>query len=133
MLFRSYDNKPKATVSLIEGSVTLAATGCPETRIEPGYSIVYHHADQKLFTNKSDEFLTIWANNELRIEDKSLAETVRLLEGWYRMKINVSTSMKNAQYYTLTVRHESPAELLAAMQKIGKFQYKIDEQKITIF
>jgi len=129
----AYDNKPEVTVSLIEGAVSLSATECPDTSIEPGYSLTYHRADRKLYSNISDQLVTLWASNELRIENKSLAETARLLEGWYHLKFDVAPALKSAHYYTLTVRHESPAELLAAMQKIGKFQYRIDEQKVMIY
>ena len=129
----AYDDKPEATVSLIEGSVSLVATGCAGMLLEPGFSATYHRANQRLFTNQSDEFVILWANKELRIEDKSLEETARLLEGWYHLKIEVAPALKSMHHFTLTVRHESPAELLAAMQKIAKFQYKIEEQKIVIY
>ena len=129
----AYDNKPEATVSLIEGSVSLSAAGCPNIRLEPGNSSVYSHADKKLYTKTSDRLVTLWAGNELRIEDKSLAETARLLESWYHLKVDVTPALQRTQHYTFTVRHESPAELLAAMQKIGKFRYRIDENKITIY
>ena len=130
---QSYDHKPQASVSLLEGSVTLAVTGSPKTRLEPGSVAIYDRQDKKLSVNPCDPLATLWASNELRIEDKSLFETARLLESWYRINIEVAPSLKSSHFYTITVRHESPAELLAVMQRIGKFQYKIEEQRITIF
>ena len=130
---QAYDNKSQTSVSLIEGSVTLAVTGCPKTRLEPGSVAIYDRPGKTLAVNPCDPLATLWASNELRIEDKSLSETARLLESWYRIGFEVAPALKSSHYYTLTVRHESPAELLAVMQKIGKFQYKIEEQRITIY
>jgi ferric-dicitrate binding protein FerR (iron transport regulator) len=129
----AYESKPAATVSFSAGSVSLSATGCSDIRLEPGYSITYRYADKQLSTNASDELVSLWANNELRIEDKSLEETARLLESWFHLKIEVAPALKSTHYYTLTARDETPVELLAAMQKIGKFKYRISEQKILIY
>ena len=126
-------NKPQSTVSLLEGSVALDVTGCPTTRLEPGTVAIYDRQDKTLAVNPSNTLVTLWARNELRIEDKSLAEVARLLESWYQINIEVAPELKSSQFYTITVRHESPAELLAVMQKIGKFRYQIEEQKITIY
>ena len=129
----AYDNKPQTSVSLLEGSVKVAVNDYPETQLEPGKSAVYDRTNQSLALKPCDPLATLWAANELRIEAKSLQETVRLLESWYHLKIEVAPAvLKNPIYYTFTVRHESPAELLAAMQKIGQFQYRFEENKLII-
>jgi ferric-dicitrate binding protein FerR (iron transport regulator) len=113
--------------------VSLAAVGCPNKNLEPGYTAVYDRTEKKLTLNPSDTLVTLWASNELHIEDKSLEETARLLENWYNIRIEVPSALKHAHYYTFTVRHESVADLLNIMQKIGKFQYKIGEHQIVIY
>jgi len=130
---QAYDNKAQTSVALIDGVVTVVADGHLDTHLEPGYSATYNRKNNKLVVSESDEYVSLWANKELRIENKSLEEAASLLEKWYQMKINVSPELKSGQYYTFTVWQESPAELLAAMQKIGNFKYKIEEQEIRIY
>ena len=130
---QAYDNQPETSVSLLEGSISFLADGCPVTRIEPGYTGVYNRQDKKLALNPSDTLVTVWANKELRIVDKSLEETVRLLESWYRVSIELAPELKSSHYFTLTVRHEAVDDLLTTMQKIAGFRFRTDEQKIVIY
>jgi len=130
---QDYDSQSQSNVALLEGSVSLTVTGYPCIRLKPGYTATYNQADKKLTLNPSDTLVALWANAELRVEGKSLAETALLLENWYHIRIEVAPALKNSHYYTFTLRHESVSELLAAMQKIGKFKYKINEQRIIIY
>ena len=131
---QAYDNKTETSVSLLEGSISILADGLPDTRIEPGYTGVYNKNDRQFAMNKSETPIAIWANKELRIVDKSLEETVKLLENWYSVSIELAPTLKTSHYYfTVTVRHEAVDDILATMQKIAGFKYRIDEQIITLY
>jgi len=130
---QSFDNRPQASVSLLEGSVELRAEGMPVTLLEPGFVAAYDRRSKALDVSPRDALVALWASGELRIVEKSLSETALMLEHWYGISIEVAPELKSSQFYTLTARHESPAELLAVMQRIGRFQYRIDERGITIY
>ena len=130
---QSSDDAPETTVTLLEGSVSMLADGHPGVSLHPGAMAVYNHINNEISVSPADTLATLWARHELRIEEKSLEETAHLLANWYRMSIEVAPSLKNKHFYTITVRHESASELLEVMQKIAKFNYKIEENRILIY
>lgn len=130
---QSYDDEPVTAVTLLEGSVSLGTTGHDDIHLKPGITAVYDKTNTTLTLNPSDPLATLWASRELHIEDKSLEETAQILEHWFRMRIEVAPALKNTHYYTFTVRHESVTDMLELMQRISKFNYKMEEQKIIIY
>ena len=130
---QSCDDQPETTVTLLEGLVSLHSEGHPDLQLQPGNMAIYDRKSNEISVTPADPLTTLWASHELIIEDKSLEETALLLANWYHIRIDVAPSLKNTHYYTITVRHESVAELLKVMQKISKFNYKIEEKRILIY
>jgi len=76
---------------------------------------------------------TDWIQNKLTFNDESLAETALKIERWYGVKINVLNSADRGSRFTATFEHETLTGVLEALKMSGNFNYRKEEDVISIY
>lgn len=127
------DEDSEVKVALLNGSVEVN-NGDKSVMIKPGEMAICSADAENIETKETDVDLeTLWTNESLRIEQKSLKEVIRYLEIWYDVKITLSPDIPQNQAYTFTIKKESLGEILSLIARITPIHYEyVTEKSITI-
>ncbi|GAA4308189.1 hypothetical protein GCM10023149_01990 [Mucilaginibacter gynuensis] len=155
----AYPNAEKSTTTLIRGSIELSVNNVNYSKIKLKPSEKFDLIEQKVPAKQAaadpdpvrnltirlgnitplqvgDEQYTTetsWKENRLIIQDETFEELVPRLEKWYGIQIKVSDSKVLAYRFTGVFTNEKLGEALKAMQTIKQFNFKIDNNDVTIY
>lgn len=125
-------NTGKKHVSLLSGSVSVTS-GKEEYLLSPGEVAILDKSGKIKVEKKDVYFDTMWTQESVRFEQKTLKELARYLTRWYGVKVIVDSSITDDQAYTFTIKNEPLEEILRLMARIHPITYSFDENdKVTI-
>ena len=136
--FRDYPEDHEVVVSLLEGKV-----GLNNLLREEKEAVL--SPDERAVLNKANGLLTVesvtasnasqWTDGYLFFDEELLPDIAKELERSYNVKIHIANdSLKTFRFYGNFVRREQNIqEVLEALEKKKKMQYKIEERNITIY
>jgi ferric-dicitrate binding protein FerR (iron transport regulator) len=78
----------------------------------------------------SDE--TQWTHNRIVFDNEKLQQIIPQLERWYNVQFELKTR-ENSRLYNGTFENDNLEDVLKALQVIGKFNYKIDKNRVIIY
>lgn len=121
------------SVSLLTGSILFQTGTQDKIRIEPGQCVNLNKQTGKCIVFSTDvTFDALWAQDVLKIENKSLGEVVKYLNQWYGVNINLDKSLQDKFQYTFSVNNEQLDEILRMMSRINPMEITYDKNDITI-
>lgn len=152
---KAYPNESKTETTLIKGAIELSVNERPEEKIllKPNEKVAL--IDSKMFaegeTSTNSLILTIgnlskihvdnkeyiqetsWTTDKLVFKDETMEELIPKLERWYNVNINVESRQIKSYRYTATITKENVNQVLNAMQLIKPFNFKAENNEITIY
>ncbi|MFB0497502.1 transmembrane sensor [Mucilaginibacter sp. OAE612] len=90
---------------------------------------------RKVTKNTDDNSVveTNWTQNKLTFYDQSFDEIAVQMERWYGVKINIINPAVKEYHYTATFDHEDIAQVLEALKLSGNFNYRKEDNVISIY
>jgi len=98
-----------------------------------GGKLVIEHLTIVKVANKEYVAETSWTDNKLIFDNESLEEIAAKLERWYNVKITFSGQSIGKYRFTGAFENETVEQALTALQIIKSFNFKINENDITIY
>ncbi len=131
----SYNDERIIETTLEEGSVGVKvhASG-KEWLMKPGQQCIYNKESKEVELAETNvSFYTAWTNNKLIFDDNTFIEVVKKLERWYGVQIELDEELFTSERFTLTITHESFAEVMELIKVVAPIQYIIiDERNVRI-
>ena len=91
-------------------------------------------ANKSIATNVVNaQQLTAWRKDQLVFEGETLKEIIDVLEPWYDVKITVEDQDLLDDTYRLFKDNPSLERVLMQLSFVGRFEYRIEGQNVTIF
>jgi ferric-dicitrate binding protein FerR (iron transport regulator) len=81
----------------------------------------------------STTYETSWVKNKLAFDGETLEQAAQKIERWFGVTVNIKTESLKKEVFTGLYEDESLAEVLAALQLSGKFNYTINRKEVTIW
>ncbi len=153
----SYDKDADVKVALFEGSVSII-TDNKETHLTPGEIATFNKSAHSIATNHSSKKITdpssgkltskiinnnissleddlnyesFWASENISFDHKDLGYICKYLEKWYKVEINIDSTLAKSQYYTFTLKDEPLELILRNMNKINPIEYSFPEENVV--
>lgn len=98
-----------------------------------GGTLVIEHVTLVKVANKEYVAETSWTDNTLIFDNESLEDIATKLERWYNVKITISGQSIGKYRFTGAFENETVEQALSALQIIKSFNFKINENDITIY
>jgi len=152
---KAYPDEPRTETTLIQGAIELSVNERPEEKIllKPNEKVAL--IDSKMLTeagaptnsliltigslskihvdNKEYIQETSWTTDKLVFKDETMEELIPKLERWYNVRIHVESPKIKRYRYTATITKENINQVLNAMQLIKPFNFKAENNDITIY
>ncbi len=80
--------------------------------------------------NEELAYESFWASESLSFDHKDLGYICKYLEKWYKVEINIDSSLVKSQYYTFTLKDEPLEQILRNMNKINPISYSFVEENV---
>ncbi|WP_316746643.1 FecR family protein [Pedobacter gandavensis] len=74
-----------------------------------------------------------WKNNELLLDNLTIAEVAETLERWYNVKIKISNTALAKERYTGNFKNPTLNQVLESMSFAVKFNYRQDQQTFIFY
>ncbi|MCD7932402.1 MAG: FecR family protein [Tannerellaceae bacterium] len=134
-IIKNYNDKPLAETILITGKVEVGFTeNSDKIILHPDQKISYNKdADSYILESTDASLYSLWASNQLTITNQELGKIFRMLENWYGIEITTRGNIPLKARYSMTVRDESKEEILRLLSMITQVNYKIENEKVTIY
>lgn len=98
-----------------------------------GGTLVIEHLTLVKVANKEYVAETSWTDNKLIFDNESLEEITAKLERWYNVQITISSQSIGKYRFTGAFENETVEQALTALQIIKSFNFKINQNDITIY
>ncbi len=131
---RAYGAEPDVAVSLVRGSVEVAATEDNQSLalLVPGERVVVNKSNLTHTVAKCNAGLdAIWRMEKLRFDGASITDVAEKLSKWYGIDIIVTDSNRFQKYW-FTVKSESLTEILASMNRLHPIEYTIAANRVEM-
>jgi ferric-dicitrate binding protein FerR (iron transport regulator) len=76
---------------------------------------------------------TDWTQNKLSFNDQPFDEIAIQMERWYGVKINIINPAVKTTHFTATFDHEDITQVLEALKLSGNFNYRKEDNVISIY
>ena len=154
----AYPNDNKCETTLLRGSIELTVNDdskqkfllkpaekfalIKEEKEKPSDNNIHHHQGGTLViehltlvkvANKEYVAETSWTDNKLIFDNESLEEITAKLERWYNVKITISGQSIGKYRFTGAFENETVEQALTALQIIKSFNFKINQNDVTIY
>lgn len=128
---RGYNTDNEVEVILITGKVSVEDHRSKQIiSLVPG-EIATLNESNKLIKSNADTMKTGWKDNILYFSETPLTEVITTLNRWYDSSIEVRNMKKNV-YCSGTFQNESLDQVLAVLSYSIGFDFKIDDDNITL-
>ena len=125
----------KASVTLVNGKVSIGTKSGNKTVLDPGQQAVIDDQSGKIRKREVDTGLFVsWKDNILVFNNEPLDEVALKLERWYNLDISIEDESIRKINVTGTFRYESINEILQLMEITNSIQsdYNTTERKIIL-
>jgi ferric-dicitrate binding protein FerR (iron transport regulator) len=156
---KSYANDKNIETTLIKGAIEVTLSDRPSDRIilKPNEKLVLNNktfnkpranslpaAEENstnyaltnlthLRSNDTTIVETSWVNNELVFKDEAFSDLANQMERWYGIKIKFKNSDTKAYHFTGVFVKENIVEALNALKMIEPFNYKYNNETVSIY
>ncbi|HEY9003615.1 MAG TPA: FecR family protein [Mucilaginibacter sp.] len=156
---KSYANDKNMETTLIRGAIEVTLSDRPSDRIilKPNEKLVLNNktfdkprantlpaAEENstnyaltnlthLRSNDTTIVETSWVNNELVFKDEAFSDLANQMERWYGIKIKFKNSDTKAYHFTGVFVKENIIEALNALKMIEPFNYKYNNETVSIY
>ena len=155
---RAYTNDKKCETTLIRGSVELTLTDDSKQKIilkssekfglieedeqkdlkkentpSQGKTLLIEHIDPVMVEDKEYVPEISWTENRIMFKNETLQEIAVRLERWYNVKIAIDNKEIGSYHFTGSFTNETIDQVLTAMRLIKSFNFKINNNDITIY
>ena len=135
--FRNYVDEEQASVTLLEGKVSVKKAGNEELFLRPNQQIAYNKSEQTFeIINVKAEQTSEWIKGIIFFDGESLPDIVRELERLYNVRIRIENeSLKTYRFYGKFYRTDQTIqEVIDMLASTNKLKYSIDNNKmITLY
>lgn len=129
---RRYLDEPAVTTSLLEGKVLVEYDGNESATLLPGQQSIFDTSSMRLKVGKGDvNGAASWVRGILHFDNSNLSDILRELSRWYDMEIEYRTSSATVMRGDIE-RNIPLSELLEALSKIARVQFKVEGKKIIV-
>src|SRR5215204_2590604 len=154
---RAYTNDKKCETTLIRGSVELTLNDGSKQKIilkssekfaliegeeqkdlkrrdtpYQGKTLLIEHINPVKVEDKEYVPETSWTENRIMFENETMQEIAVKLERWYNVKITINNKEIGSYHFTGSFTNETIDQVLTAMRLIKSFNFKINNNDITI-
>ncbi|WP_455628798.1 FecR family protein [Parabacteroides chinchillae] len=132
--FSINSTKEELVVSLLSGKISFQKTPIDNPFwINPGEAAVLDKSTGNASIENTDAYFNaLWAQEKLKIEEKSLSEVVKYLNQWYDVDIVLADNLKDKYKYTFTITTEQLDEILRMMSRINPMEITYDKKNVSI-
>ena len=155
---RAYSNDKKCETTLIRGSVELTLNDGSKQKIilKPsekfaliegaerkdlkredtlyqGKTLLIEHINPVKVEDKEYVPETSWTENRIMFENETMQEIAVKLERWYNVKIAIDSKEIGSYHFTGSFTNETIDQVLTAMRLAKSFNFKINDNEITIY
>lgn len=155
---KAYPTDMKTETSLIRGEIELSVNERPNEKIllKPNEKVALIHHPASVNSDGGDtggkgitltignlakvqmnegEYIreTSWVDDKLVFENETMEDLIPKLERWYNVDIEVQNQDVLQHRYTSTITKENIYQLLEALQFIHEFEFKIENNDVTIY
>ena len=156
---KSYANDKNMETTLIRGAIEVTLADRPSDRIilKPNEKLVLNNntfnkprannltaAEENntnyaltnlthLRSNDTTIVETSWVNNELVFKDEAFSDLANQMERWYGIKIKFKNSGTKDYHFTGVFVKENIVEALSALKMIEPFNYKYNNETVSIY
>lgn len=141
---KAYQNDTFTETTLIRGRVEVQLNDNTGQKfvLQPNDKFVLHNLENEASMEQLHYFAgqdpntiieTSWTNNRLTFKNSDFASISRQFERWYGSKIVFEDENLKSLKFTGQFTKESITEVLAALQMIEHFNYKIKDQTVYIY
>jgi ferric-dicitrate binding protein FerR (iron transport regulator) len=128
----AYKGDETIETTLIEGTVEMGRNG-HKLVLKPGETGSYDKTKNTLQQiSKISSHTYGWINDKIYMDDMPLVELCKQLERMYDVNITLQGEIGEKIRYNGVVHEESIADVLDALQKLSKINYKMKGKNITI-
>ena len=135
--FRDYPDDAEATVSLLEGKVVMSdSRDQNDTYLTPGQRAIMNKKSGRIqVTDYTVDNSIQWTKGRLIFDGEPLADIIKDLERSYNVKVVIANGeLLKLHFHGDFIRQEqSLGEVLDALSKTGKVNYKIEGQNVTLY
>jgi len=157
---KSYANDKNTETTLIKGAIEVTLSDRPSDRIilKPNEKLILNNKTFKKFgqnanllasedsgtnyaltnlthlrSNDTTIVETSWVNNELVFKDEAFSDLANQMERWYGIKIKFKNSGTKDYRFTGVFVKENIVEALNALKMIEPFNYKYNNETVSIY
>ena len=126
----AYGGQP-ARVTLVEGSIGVAAAGKGEHRLSPGCQAVVDGKGDVSISHVDIRAAMGWTTGSLVFDNKPLGDITQTLSRWYDVDISLSPSLRDTRFTGSLSRRGNLADILDAIAEITGMTYSYDGKVVT--
>lgn len=135
--FYNYPDDKEVVVDLMEGKVSLHNEMKPmsEYYLEPNEKFILNKRTGNMRKLKMDtSFSNTWINDELFFDEMLLEDIAKRLMRSFAVKVEVVDSLKDKRFYgSFKVQGNTIEKILEAMSSTNQMNYKVENEKYTIY
>lgn len=121
-------------VVVVTGKVAVTNTESQEQVILPPDQMVnYNSKTQSLKAEKADPDLLVWKDDVILFEKASMETIEKKLRHWYGVEFIHERNVVLPGGFTARFKKQSLENILESISYAGKFKFKIEEEKVTIY
>ncbi len=131
--FNINQNDSTTSVSLLSGTLSYENNKNAPIILKPGQTIEVNNITGNTQIKELDiELETLWARDELRIENKTLGEVCKYLNQWYGVSITATPELQGKHKYRFVVTTEQLDEVLRLMSRIHPLEIRYNKEQVYI-
>ena len=131
---RNHKNDKQIETTLVTGKIEVSIPSINQKlQLDPNQQIKFNQEDCTYNINhvKASDCI-VWTNDKLICTKEPLSDILDKMERWYGMNISCTPQVNLSQQLSLTIRKETPEEILKVLTLITPIKYMINDKKITI-
>ena len=134
---KCYDNEPAVLVTLVNGSVQVAAGNSSKSdnfyKLIPGQQAILNNDGGVSIVKVDLQEHTIWKENIFYFNDTRLESIANSLMRWYGVEIKFKDeNLKNSTFCAIISRRSNISTILNLLKKTGTIDYEISDNEILI-
>ncbi len=133
---KSYKEREKTKVALVDGKVKIELVSKPDTEyfLEPNQMVIYDRTKKEIKTEKFNFINEVgWKEGIISFSDEPLKEVFKKLERWYGVKITVAPGMSLSDIIKGDFKNELLSNVLASIGYTSDFDFEINGKYVRVY